>query len=100
MADLESLLSDASLEAKLAALGCSLISIPAPTGEELHRLEGWRDNIERYGQALWSIYHWIVKAQDGNTHGIYRLADWLNDFGVPDKTPPEKRGEFPVWFDL
>ena len=87
-------------EEKLAQLGVSLLTIPAPQGEELHRLQGWRDNIERYGQALWGIYHWIVKCQDGHTGGIYRLADWLNDFNVPDNTDPETRGEFPVWFNL
>ncbi len=55
------------LKEKLDKLGVSLFTIPPPEGEELHRLEGWRDNIERYGQDLWAIYHWIVKAQDGNT---------------------------------
>jgi hypothetical protein len=74
------------VEAKLAKLGVSLLTIPPPTGEELHRLEGWRDNIERYGQDLWAIYHWIVRAQDGKTHGVYALAQWLEDWGVPDHT--------------
>lgn len=69
-----------------------LLTIPAPTGEELHRLEGWRDGIERHGQDLWGIYHWIVKGQGGSTHGIYALRDWLEHFNVPDKTTGS--GEF------
>ncbi len=74
------------LHEKLAKIGVSLISIPAPTGDEKLRLEGWRDGIEKYGQELWCIYHWIVSAQDGNTHGVYRLRDWLEHFNVPDNT--------------
>lgn len=77
---------------QLSKLGVSLLSIPAPEGEELHRLEGWRDGIERYGQDLWAVYHWIVRAQDGKTHGIYALGQWLEDFGVPDNT--SKSGEY------
>lgn len=82
----------ADVEAKLAKLGVTLLTIPAPTGEELHRLEGWRDNIERYGQDLWAIYHWIVKGQSGQTHGVYALAQWLEHWGVPDNTT--KSGDY------
>ena len=74
------------LHEKLAQIGCQLISIPPPTGDEKLRLEGWRNGIEKYGQELWTIYHWIVWAQDGNTHGIYRLREWLESFNVPDNT--------------
>lgn len=80
------------VEEKLAKLGVRLLAIPAPTGEELHRLQGWRDGIERYGQDLWAIYHWIVRAQDGHTHGIYALGEWLEHFNVPDNTT--KSGDY------
>jgi hypothetical protein len=82
----------ASTSEKLAQLGVQLFTIPAPTGEEKFRLEGWRDSIERYGQDLWGIYHWIVKAQGGSTHGVYALRDWLEHFNVPDNT--EKSGDY------
>jgi DNA-binding LacI/PurR family transcriptional regulator len=74
---------------KLAKLGVQLLVIPPPTGEELHRLQGWRDGIEEHGQELWRIYHWIVDAQDGSTHGVYRLRDWLETYNVPDETGGE-----------
>lgn len=91
----EPLTENQELKDKLGKLGIQLISIPPPTGEELHRLEGWRAGIEEHGQALWGIYHWIVKAQDGQGHGIYRLRDWLEQFNVPDNT--DGSGEFPIW---
>lgn len=66
-------------------LGISMFTIQF-SEEENMRLKGWRDGIEKYGQELWQIYHWIVWAQDGKTHGIYRLGDWLESTNVPDKT--------------
>lgn len=63
-----------------------LLTIPAPTGDEKLRLEGWRDGIEKYGQELWCIYNWLLYVQDGRTHGIYRLRDWLEQFNIPDNT--------------
>lgn len=54
--------------------------------EENLRLAGWREALEEEGQELWRIYHWIVDAQGGKAHGIYRLRDWLEHFNVPDKT--------------
>ena len=76
------------LEEKLAKLGVSIFKIELSEEEKL-KLKGWRDGIEEYGQELWNIYHWIVWAQDGNTHGIYRLGDWLKNFNVPDNTNGE-----------
>ena len=85
------------LREKLAGIGVHLLTIPAPVGEELHRLQGWRDGIEEHGQELWGIYHWIVKGQGGRGHGIYRLRDWLEHYHVPDNTPEATRGEHPTW---
>jgi hypothetical protein len=66
-------------------LGTQIITIEF-SPEETLKLQGWRDGIEKYGQELWLIYHWIVHTQGGNAHGIYRLRDWLETFGVPDNT--------------
>lgn len=63
-----------------------LLTIPAPTGDEKLRLEGWRNGIVEYGQELWCIYNWLLSVQDGRTHGIYRLRDWLDRVNVPDNT--------------
>lgn len=63
-----------------------LLTIPAPTDDDKLRLEGWREGIEKYGQELWCIYNWLLSAQNGNTAGIYRLRQWLEDFNVPDNT--------------
>ena len=63
-----------------------LLTIPAPTGDELLKLQGWREGIEKYGQELWTIYNWLLSTQNGSTHGIYRLRDWLENFNVPDNT--------------
>jgi hypothetical protein len=69
----------------LEALGVRLLTIEF-TPEEKLKIEGWREGIEKYGQELWTIYHWIVRLQGGSTSGIYRLKDWLEQFGVPDNT--------------
>ena len=90
----ESLFAAPGLKDELAKMGVHLLTIPAPESEELHRLQGWRDGIEKYGQELWGIYHWVAKAQEG-THGIYRLRDWLEQMNVPDNTDEATRGEFP-----
>jgi hypothetical protein len=66
--------------------GVHLFCLPPPTGDKKLKLEGWREGIEEHGQDLWRIYHWVVWAQNGSTHGIYRLRDWLEKFNVPDKT--------------
>lgn len=66
-------------------LGVELFKIEFSKEDNL-RLRGWRDGIEKYGQELWQIYHWVVDAQNGHTHGIYRLGDWLESFNVPDNT--------------
>jgi hypothetical protein len=66
-------------------LNVHLFSIEFSEEDNL-KLSGWRDGIEKYGQELWQIYHWIVYAQDGHTHGIYRLKDWLESMNVPDNT--------------
>lgn len=77
------------LNERLAEIGVQLLTIPPPTGDEKLRLEGWRAGIEEHGQDLWRIYNWIVSAQDGKTHGIYVLRDWLERFNVPDNTNGE-----------
>ena len=87
---------ETKLKEELAKINVQLFTIPAPTGEELHRLQGWRDTLEKEAQYLWSIYHWIVKCQDSNAHGIYTLAQWLEDFNVPDNTEEGTRGEYPA----
>ncbi len=79
-----------------AGLGTRLITIEFSPEEKL-KMQGWREGIEKHGQELWMVYHWIVAAQDGNTHGIYRLGEWLEKYGVPDNTggahwpPPWRR---------
>lgn len=57
--------------------------------EEEAEFKGWRKILEEEGQELWRIYHWVVDCQDGKTHGIYRLRDWLKSFNVPDNTNGE-----------
>jgi len=73
------------LQADLEKLGVSLLKIEF-TEEEQLKIAGWREGIEKYGQELWTIYNWIVDAQHGKTHGIYRLGQWLESFGVPNNT--------------
>lgn len=80
--------TDASLRGALDGLGVQLFTVPAPTGEALHRLEGWRAGIEERGQELWRIYHWLVDLR-GTTAGVYRLRDWLEELNVPDNTNGE-----------
>jgi len=69
----------------LESLGVRLLTIEFSPEEQL-KLKGWREGIEKYGQELWTIYHWVVHVQRGSTSGIYRLRDWLETFGVPDNT--------------
>lgn len=66
--------------------GVQLLTIPAPTGDELLKLQGWREGIEKYGQELWTIYNWLLSSQSGRQDGIYRLRMWLESFNVPDNT--------------
>jgi len=82
-------LDSPELQEKLAKLGVTLLRFPPPTGDEKLKLEGWREGIEKYGQELWRIYHWIISVQDGKTHGIYRLRYWLEQFNIPDNTNGE-----------
>ena len=82
------LLENKELQDQLSKIGVSLLKIEFTEEEEL-KIQGWREGIEEYGQELWNIYHWIISAQDGSTHGIYRLGNWLEHFNVPDNTNGE-----------
>ena len=75
-----------SVDAPSSSAAISLLTFPAPTGDEKTRLEGWRAGIEKYGQELWCIYNWLLSNQNGNTGGIYRLREWLVECNVPDNT--------------
>jgi len=79
------LVSDEIQREMLEKLGTSLFKIEFTEEENLMN-KGWREGIEKYGQELWQIYNWIVSVQDGKTHGIYRLRDWLISFNIPDNT--------------
>jgi hypothetical protein len=74
---------------KLEELGVFILTIPPLTDDEKLKLQGWREGIEKYGQELWRIYHWIVWAQHGRTSGVYRLRQWLESFNVPANTGGE-----------
>ena len=82
-----------TLDESLEKLGVRIYKIEF-SEQEKNNIDYWRETIEDRGQELWRIYHWIVNAQDGRTHGVYRLRDWLEHLNIPDHTGGKHWAEY------